>query len=290
MVERSKLIIVSVLMLLTGCATKDEEIEFVEDLTIPAGSVFNSAGLVKTVNGQKITQFNLDGDRIISGEDTVICPLIDTSRLGSKTIQYIYNNHEIELTVEIVDASPPVFQEEKNELTVQAGISKDDLIEMMKVKDEYSSFSVILEGEMNLCESGTYHVAAIAKDEEDNEARKEYTIIVREESKQQDKITSETESVSRPAQTSSGHSDDSAGFSHNDQNKQESSKPTKTEIHLTAENRRFLFSDGYEYESCYQAAVTYAQQMIKEHKANGYNCNPIRNDRQEYVGYEVVFY
>ena len=131
MVERSKLIIVSVLMLLTGCATKDEEIEFVEDLTIPAGSVFNSAGLVKTVNGQKITQFNLDGDRIISGEDTVICPLIDTSRLGSKTIQYIYNNHEIELTVEIVDASPPVFQEEKNELTVQAGISKDDLIEMM---------------------------------------------------------------------------------------------------------------------------------------------------------------
>ena len=77
-------------------------------------------------------------DRIISGEDTVICPLIDTSRLGSKTIQYIFNDHEIELTVEIVDASPPVFQEEKNELTVQAGISKDDLIEMMKVKDEYS--------------------------------------------------------------------------------------------------------------------------------------------------------
>ena len=86
-------------------------------------------------------------------------------------------------------------REEKNELTVQAGISKDDLIEMMKVKDEYSSFSVILEGEMNLSESGTYHVAAIAKYEEDNEARKEYTIIVREESKQQDKITSETESV-----------------------------------------------------------------------------------------------
>lgn len=271
MVERSKLIIVSFLMLLTGCATGDEEIEFVEDLTIPAGSLFNSAELVKTVNGQKITQFNLDGDRIISDEDTVICPLIDTSRLGSKTIQYIYNNHEIELTV-------------------QAGISKDDLIEMMKVKDEYSSFSVILEGDMNLSKSGTYHVAAIAKDEVGNDARKEYTIIVREESSQQDKITSETESVSRPAQTSPEQSDDISSSSHNDQNKQESSEPTKTEIHLTAENRRFLFSDGYDYESSYQAAVTYAQQMIKEHKANGYNCNPIRNDRQEYVGYEVVFY
>ena len=117
-----------------------------------------------------------------------------------------------------------------------------------------------------------------------------YTIIVREESSQQDKITSETESVSRPAQTSPEQSDDISSSSHNDQNKQESSEPTKTEIHLTAENRRFLFSDGYDYESSYQAAVTYAQQMIKEHKANGYNCNPIRNDRQEYVGYEVVFY
>ena len=290
MVERNKLIIVSVLMLLTGCASGDEEIEFVEDLAIPAGSIFNSAELVKTVNGQKITQFNLDGDRIISGEDTVICPLIDTSRLGSKTIQYIFNDHETELKVEIVDASPPVFRGEKDGLTVQAGISKDDLIEMMKVKDEYSSFSVILEGDMNLSKSGTYHVAAIAKDEVGNEARKEYTIIVREESRQQDKITSETESVSRPAQSSPEQSDDNSSSSHNGQNKQENSEPTNTEIHLTAENRRFLFSDGYDYESCYQAAVTYAQQMIKEHKANGYNCNPIRNDRQEYVGYEVVFY
>ncbi len=280
-------VLILIAFLLSGCAANRCEIEFVTNTRIEAGIDYNACELVRSVNGKEITKFNLDGDRIIIDNDTVICPIVDTTVLGAKKVEFKYLDEIYEVTITVLDVTPPIFGIDKSVLKVQKGMNQKELIGFLNVHDDYSDFSISLEGNLDLNKLGEYDIKAIAKDDAGNCSEKSIHVIVEESAnestKREEKSINATAPVNLPSNENNVNNNKPPLQNDVDDNTSQEKK------HLIAENRTFLFSEGYDYQTCYDAAISYAEEMIAQNKANGYDCTPIRNEQQEYIGYQVVF-
>lgn len=281
--KRSKRIILlfSCLCILFGCSS-EQELEFVKDQKIEAGIKFNSCTLIKSVNGRKITKFDMDGNRIVVGNDTITCPYIDTSKVGEQTVEFKFNDKSYHYTIEVCDMTAPVIQFNEDQMDIPKGSTNEELIKHLEISDLYSEFKVEIEGILNLNEAGEYSVEVVVKDSEGNEAKKSLTVKVIEIKKEEvppKQIDKKDKDKTNSLPSSSNQTNE----------KNTETKKPDSEYHATVQNKTFLFSDGYDYNSSYEAAVQYAESMMRQGKAKGYNCVPMRNDKQEYIGYQVIF-
>lgn len=278
------ILICSALVLLCACSSK-EDIEFKQDRKIPVDSEINSCTLIESVNGKKITKFDWDGDRIIVEGDAIICPILDTSEIGNKTLIFSYKDEEYPLEVDIIDDKKPVMKYKSNEIILNTDDNENDLLQKLAISDEHSGIEKLLvEGEINYDKAGKYSIMIHAEDKSGNVLKKEIMVTIQEEEKTERHEESKQNKSSETNENQQKHSQQqSEAVPPQSQN---SGQDHATAI--TAENRMFLFSEGYDYDSCYQASLSYAKAMVAQGKANGYTCTPIK-DGKEYIGYQVIF-
>ena len=171
------LIIFCCLFLLVGCGKKKEEkkeekvepkVE-VKDVNVALGEeITNKKGIVNIEDGELVT------------EETQV----DTSVLGEQKIVIVVkdkdgNEKEYSYNVIVEDKEVPVI-EAKEQLTTEAG-TKIDLLKNVKVTDNSGeSIKATVEGEYDFSKVGNYKLAYVAKDSSGNEARKEFTLVVKE--------------------------------------------------------------------------------------------------------------
>lgn len=276
--------ICSVLVLLSACTAKDD-ISFKNVTEIAVNSDVNTCSLVESVNGKKITKFDWDGERIVVEDDAIVCPVLDTHKIGKKTLIFTYRDGKYPLEINIIDDIKPVMGYKSNELILNISDSEKDLLQKLDISDEHSTIEKLLvEGEINYDQAGKYPVKIHAEDESGNVLEKEITVIIQKEEKtekqKETKSNEETETGNHQQKYTEQQNDvppqQSQGSGQNHQNA------------VTAENKIFLFSEGYDYDSCYQASLSYAKEMVAQGKASSYICMPIK-DGKEYIGYQVMF-
>lgn len=275
---KNKLILL-ILLLLCGCSSENDEIKFSEIRTIQVGSEFNSCTLVEKVGDKEITKFDYDGNRIlVNDKDAVTCPIIDTSKIGKREIRFKYKEKTYKVEIQIIDNQPPVISCKEKEIHLDPNKTETDLLCYIDVSDHDMETVINITG-IDYGKAGTYTAEVEASDSSGNVSKLQISVII-EDIKETGKDV-ETTKNNPPVK-----------------NETETTKPSSIDkpkeiieenpVKIKAENKRFLFSDGYDYESCYNAALSYAKEVVSKRLANGYTCEPIKNGK-EYIGYEVIF-
>ena len=171
------LILLTCVLMLVGCGKKKEEVKEnkvdpkveLTDVTVSINEeVTNKKGIVKIEDGELLTEESP----------------VDTSKLGEQEIVIKVKDkdgNEKEYTYKIIveDKEAPVI-EAKDSITTEAG-TKVDLLKGVKVTDNSSEeLKATVDGSYDFNKVGTYKLAYVAKDSSGNEARKDFSLIVKE--------------------------------------------------------------------------------------------------------------
>lgn len=276
-------LLILIIVLLSGCSSK-EEIRFKKVTEIPVDNEVNTCSLIESVNGKQITKFDWDGNRIIIEGDAIICPVIDTSMIGKKTLIFTFRDEKYPLEVDIIDDKKPVMGYEDKEILLNKGDHENVLLQKLDIQDEHSKVKTVIKGSIDYEKEGKYPVMIHAEDESGNVLEKEITVIIQKEEKTE---RQEESKQNKSSETNGNQQKHSQQQSEAIPPQSQNSEQDHTTV-ITAENRMFLFSEGYDYDSCYQASLSYAKAMVAQGKANGYTCTPVK-DGKEYIGYQVIF-
>lgn len=272
-------LILFILILLCGCSSKNDIIKFADDRKIQVGSEFNSCTLVEKVGDKKITKFDYDGNRIlVNDEDAVTCPVVDTSKIGKREIRFKFKDKTYTIEIEIIDKLPPEISCKEKEIRLDTDNTETDFLGHIDVSDKDDQTVIKVSG-IEYGKSGTYTADVKATDSSGNVSKIQITVIVEEIKKAGKDIEATKKDLPVKDET-------------NPPKQSSLDKPEeiieKDPVKIKAENRRFLFSEGYDYASCYEAALSYAKAAMSNGMVNGYTCVPIKNGK-EYIGYEVIF-
>ncbi|MBR1417327.1 MAG: D-alanyl-D-alanine carboxypeptidase family protein [Bacilli bacterium] len=152
---------------------KDAKIEIRENVTINQNKKITIKDLVRSI----------ENATIVNGNEEV-----DTSKIGNINVKIIikdnYNkDKEYNTKVIVVDGDVPVINF-KNKLTTELGV-KIDLLDGVSAKDGDDDVKVSVEGEYDFNKSGEYKLYYIAKDDDGNVTKEEFTLIVGEKKQEQ---------------------------------------------------------------------------------------------------------
>lgn len=273
-------LILFILILLCGCSSDNDEIKFSEIRTIQVGSEFNSCTLVEKVGDKEITKFDYDGNRIlVNDKDAVTCPIIDTSKIGKREIRFKYKEKTYKVEIEIIDNQPPVISCKDKEIHISPNETEKELLNYIEINDNDEDTVVTFSG-IEFGKAGKYTVEVKAVDSSGNESKLQCDVIIEE--------IKESHDVVEPHENDPPVKNETESAGQSSTKKPEHTETKEQPIKVKAENRRFLFSEGYDYTSCYNAALSYAKEVMANGLANGYTCEPIKAGK-EYIGYEVVF-
>lgn len=191
--KKKKIIIISIIIIILIISSiliflnyQEMEVTIKEKIEVPLNS--------KLTNLDNIT--NLKNGQIITDEKT-----IDTSKIGEQKINISIKNKlgkvkEYHYTVNVYDDEKPSIIFSK-ELTIEEG-ENIDLLKDVKVEDNsQEKITPSVEGNYDINEPGKYQLYYIAKDSSDNEAKEEFTLIVKEKKKE----SSQNDSLSNPQET-----------------------------------------------------------------------------------------
>lgn len=191
--KKKKIIIISIIIIILIISSiliflnyQEMEVTIKEKIEVPLNS--------KLTNLDNIT--NLKNGQIITDEKT-----IDTSKIGEQKINISIKNKlgkvkEYHYIVNVYDDEKPSIIFSK-ELTIEEG-QNIDLLKDVKVEDNsQEKITPSVEGNYDINEPGKYQLYYVAKDSSDNEAKEEFTLIVKEKKKE----TSQNDSLSNPQET-----------------------------------------------------------------------------------------
>ena len=191
--KKKKIIIISIIIIILIISSiliflnyQEMEVTIKEKIEVPLNS--------KLTNLDNIT--NLKNGQIITDEKT-----IDTSKIGEQKINISIKNKlgkvkEYHYTVNVYDDEKPSIIFSK-ELTIEEG-QNIDLLKDVKVEDNsQEKITPSVEGNYDINEPGKYQLYYVAKDSSDNEAKEEFTLIVKEKKKE----SSQNDSLSNPQET-----------------------------------------------------------------------------------------
>lgn len=191
--KKKKIIIISIIIIILIISSiliflnyQEMEVTIKEKIEVPLNS--------KLTNLDNIT--NLKNGQIITDEKT-----IDTSKIGEQKINISIKNKlgkvkEYHYTVNVYDDEKPSIIFSK-ELTIEEG-ENIDLLKDVKVEDNsQEKITPSVEGNYDINEPGKYQLYYVAKDSSDNEAKEEFTLIVKEKKKE----SSQNDSLSNPQET-----------------------------------------------------------------------------------------
>lgn len=191
--KKKKIIIISIIIIILIISSiliflnyQEMEVTIKEKIEVPLNS--------KLTNLDNIT--NLKNGQIITDEKT-----IDTSKIGEQKINISIKNKlgkvkEYHYIVNVYDDEKPSIIFSK-ELTIEEG-QNIDLLKDVKVEDNsQEKITPSVEGNYDINEPGKYQLYYVAKDSSDNEAKEEFTLIVKEKKKE----SSKNDSLSNPQET-----------------------------------------------------------------------------------------
>lgn len=191
--KKKKIIIISIIIIILIISSiliflnyQEMEVTIKEKIEVPLNS--------KLTNLDNIT--NLKNGQIITDEKT-----IDTSKIGEQKINISIKNKlgkvkEYHYIVNVYDDEKPSIIFSK-ELTIEEG-QNIDLLKNVKVEDNsQEKITPSVEGNYDINEPGKYQLYYVAKDSSDNEAKEEFTLIVKEKKKE----SSQNDSLSNPQET-----------------------------------------------------------------------------------------
>lgn len=273
-------LILFILILLCGCSSDNDEIKFSENRTIQVGSEFNSCTLVEKVGNKEITKFDYDGNRIlVNDRDAVTCPVVDTSKTGKREIRFKFKDKIYKIEVEIVDKTAPVINCKEKEIHISINETEKELLNYIEAID-YDEDTVVTVSGIEYGKAGKYTIEVKAMDSSGNVSKLQCDVIIEE--------IKESHDDAEPHENDPPVKNETESAGQSSTKKPEHTETKEQPIKVKAENRRFLFSEGYDYTSCYNAALSYAKEAMANGLANGYTCEPIKSGK-EYIGYEVVF-
>lgn len=273
-------LILFILILLCGCSSDNDEIKFSENRTIQVGSEFNSCTLVEKVGDKEITKFDYDGNRIlVNDRDAVTCPVVDTSKTGKREIRFKFKDKIYKIEVEIVDKTAPVINCKEKEIHISINETEKEILNYIEVVDYDEDIVVTVSG-IEYGKAGKYTIEVKAMDSSGNVSKLQCDVIIEE--------IKESHDDAEPHENDPPIKNEIESAGQSSTKKPEHTETKEQPIKVKAENRRFLFPEGYDYTSCYNAALSYAKEAMANGLANGYTCEPIKNGK-EYIGYEVVF-
>ena len=191
--KKKKIIIISIIIIILIISSiliflnyQEMEVTIKEKIEVPLNSKLTNLDNKKKIkNGQ-----------IITDEKT-----IDTSKIGEQKINISIKNKlgkvkEYHYTVNVYDDEKPSIIFSK-ELTIEEG-ENIDLLKDVKVEDNsQEKITPSVEGNYDINEPGKYQLYYVAKDSSDNEAKEEFTLIVKEKKKE----SSQNDSLSNPQET-----------------------------------------------------------------------------------------
>lgn len=191
--KKKKIIIISIIIIILIISSiliflnyQEMEVTIKEKIEVPLNS--------KLTNLDNIT--NLKNGQIITDEKT-----IDTSKIGEQKINISIKNKlgkvkEYHYIVNVYDDEKPSIIFSK-ELTIEEG-QNIDLLKDVKVEDNsQEKITPSVEGNYDINEPGKYQLYYVAKDSSDNEAKEEFTLIVKEKKKE----TTSNDTISNPQET-----------------------------------------------------------------------------------------
>lgn len=191
--KKKKIIIISIIIIILIISSiliflnyQETEVTIKEKIEVPLNS--------KLTNLDNIT--NLKNGQIITDEKT-----IDTSKIGEQKINISIKNKlgkvkEYHYTVNVYDDEKPSIIFSK-ELTIEEG-QNIDLLKDVKVEDNsQEKITPSVEGNYDINEPGKYQLYYVAKDSSDNEAKEEFTLIVKEKKKE----TTSNDTISNSQET-----------------------------------------------------------------------------------------
>lgn len=191
--KKKKIIIISIIIIILIISSiliflnyQEMEVTIKEKIEVPLNG--------KLTNLDNIT--NLKNGQIITDEKT-----IDTSKIGEQKINISIKNKlgkvkEYHYIVNVYDDEKPSIIFSK-ELTIEEG-QNIDLLKDVKVEDNsQEKITPSVEGNYDINEPGKYQLYYVAKDSSDNEAKEEFTLIVKEKKKE----SSQNDSLSNPQET-----------------------------------------------------------------------------------------
>ena len=191
--KKKKIIIISIIIIILIISSiliflnyQEMEVTIKEKIEVPLNS--------KLTNLDNIT--NLKNGQIITDEKT-----IDTSKIGEQKINISIKNKlgkvkEYHYTVNVYDDEKPSIIFSK-ELTIEEG-QNIDLLKDVKVEDNsQEKITPSVEGNYDINEPGKYQLYYVAKDSSDNEAKEEFTLIVKEKKKE----TTSNDTISNSQET-----------------------------------------------------------------------------------------
>lgn len=191
--KKKKIIIISIIIIILIISSiliflnyQEMEVTIKEKIEVPLNS--------KLTNLDNIT--NLKNGQIITDEKT-----IDTSKIGEQKVNISIKNKlgkvkEYHYIVNVYDDEKPSIIFSK-ELTIEEG-QNIDLLKDVKVEDNsQEKITPSVEGNYDINEPGKYQLYYVAKDSSDNEAKEEFTLIVKEKKKE----TTSNDTISNPQET-----------------------------------------------------------------------------------------
>lgn len=182
---KNLLFLIIATILISGYVSAQED-EVDNDMIVPTVETGPSIKLIAdtiTVNYGESLDVN---DFILQGYwDTLALPVVDTKQLGEQTLYFVaskgYQEVKTKLSLYVVDANAPVFEESINTITYDYDeeVDLDEIKSHFTITDE-TEVTVEVVGEINTTQSGKSKVSIVATDTSGNEASHELEVIVKE--------------------------------------------------------------------------------------------------------------
>lgn len=282
-------------LVLSGCELREtvkNEITFIEKDTIEVDRNFNSCHLIQKVNDIEITDTMIENNEIkLPNKEVVKCNTSNAEiKTGKINFEFVYKKVNFKKEVTLVDTQSPQINSE-DEFVVEEGNEYFVLSNYIDVKDNFDDEVFIgYTGSYDLNKIGEYPVEIKAIDKSENESIKKVVVKVVDKEKEIITIPNEppkpSENNTNNGSNNNGGSNAGNGGSKPQPNPTPQPKPNNSGY--KAQNKDFLFSEGYDKNSGFQACKNYLNaEMDKGHIGSG-SCDPIQ-ESGVYKGFRATF-
>ena len=268
-----------------GCSNSKNthKVIFSDEINIEYQEQVDTSQFVKRVDSFLINDSMRQGNRINVSNFSVICPELESKKLGKVKLIYKIGSEEYSVDGKIVDTTKPkIYIDDKDLIFDYNAFSSKKLKGSIHCKDNYDSRNEIvitLKGidKVNDKKAGEYPVIISAIDSSGNKSKKKIKIKINEENK-----VEEVEIGEKPIKDSNAISNDLSNI--NKVPEQQPVVPPPQPQVPSYSSKDYLFSDGYDMNT----APSACQADLFQSGRSG-SCVPIKDENGIYLGMRLTF-
>lgn len=272
-------------LILLGCDTnfnQNYELKYSKQIEY-SNNTIDPCELITSIDTIKIKDVDRRKNHIDLKQYDISCSDHIIKDIGKQETIITINGFDTYIDFEVVDTTAPKIKIKKN-LEVEQDNPYFDIKKLVDVVDNYDLNPVIgFSGKYDLSVPGTYKVKINAKDTAGNKSSLNVEINVKDKDVE---IIEKPVIVDKPG---SGNSNNKPVVPGNPSVPDKPNKPViPSKPNIKPANKKFLFVDGYNFTTAKDACVSYRSEMMKNYIGHA-ACNTLKNENNEYIGYEAVF-